>query len=81
MVPLLSLFWLVPVHSPAQISRVDVGGKTVGEFSCCSSICSSILPVLKAMKLVRSDEVHLASESSLITLIAKVVSISRNIRA
>jgi hypothetical protein len=59
-VPLLTLFRLVPLNRPAKITGVDVGGKSV-ETKIRKAFTTNVgyLPMLEAVKLVRADEVHL----------------------
>jgi hypothetical protein len=81
-VPLLSLFRLVPVNCPSEISRVDVGGKPWGQGLASSAISEQdYSPVLKSVKLVRTNEVHLSGKCRLVALASEVVCVGRNFGA
>jgi hypothetical protein len=81
-VPLLTLFRLVPLNRPAKITGVDVGGEPVEtKIRKAFTTIVGYSPMLEAVKLVRADEVHLPCQDSLVTLASKVVGVRRDLWA
>jgi hypothetical protein len=81
-VPLLTLLRLVPLNRPAKVTGVDVGGESI-ETGVRRAFTTNVgySPMLEAVKLVRTDEVHLPCQDSLVTLASKVVGVCRDLWA